>query len=97
MLKARVGWVLAAIAAASFLSPFLYPRSWVLLDSGRLLLWPKYAVVAVLLAVWIAVWTASLKRVRAPLLLVLVTLMVTAWPLTGLAFDWGCLSGGCDW
>ncbi|NBW06598.1 MAG: hypothetical protein EBR82_01060 [Caulobacteraceae bacterium] len=95
--KTHVGWTLTAIAVASLVILFFYPRSWVLLESGRLLLWPKYAVAAALLGVWLAVWVGSLKRDRASLLVVLATLAVTALPLLGLASEWGCVAGGCYW
>lgn len=98
MAKVRTGWILAVVAGASLSLLFLYPQSWVLLESGRLLVWPRYLTAAALLGIWLVVWAGSRKRGGAPpVVVVLATLAVTALPLLGLASEWGCLRGGCYW
>ncbi|MEJ6789549.1 hypothetical protein BrevBR_08495 [Brevundimonas sp. BR2-1] len=90
-------WAVAIIATVAFFCPWVMPYQVTMHYSGRLVLWPAFAIYGGLLALWLWVWIASMKTTRVPAPLALVSFLMTAYPLFIASQQWRCLTGECFW
>ena len=90
-------WALAAVAIVAFFWPMVMPHQFTMHSSGRLVVWPALALSGGLFALWVGVWISSLKLKSIPAPLLLVTFLMTAYPLYVVAQSWECLTGECSW
>jgi hypothetical protein len=90
-------WAVAIIAIVAFFSPWIMPYQLTMHYSGRLVLWPAFAIYGGLLSLWLWAWIASMKTTRVPAPLALVSFLMTAYPLFIASQQWRCLTGECFW
>lgn len=98
-LEARLthDWGVALIGVCAFFAPLFYPSWFMMLPSGRLLVWPFFAVSVAMVCLWLIVWLHALRRKPVPLPLVLSSFVLTVFHLFGFAPMWGCVIGTCYW
>lgn len=95
--KIDKSWAVAGIATVAFFRPWVMPDQLTLHSSGRLVVWPAFAIYGGLVALWLWAWVASIKTTRVPRPLALVTFLMTAYPLFSVSQQWQCLTGECFW
>lgn len=96
--KINLSWTVAVIAIIAMLWPTVMPDQLTMHPSGRLIVWPAFAISGALMVLWLWAWAASLKSKAVSGPLALLSFLMTALPLYAtFAQSWGCLRSVCFW